>query len=265
MLRLRREFSFSPVSDLPIGILAHAVVCTLGISVPAVWHAWRGTLTPAICDEKLHKWSRQLVDRAGINVVVHGQDVLLTHQPPFIVISNHQSLYDIPVLFQALPLSLRMAAKKELFSFPIWGRAMTAAGFVKIDRKDRERAHEALRAAGLAMSEQKLSLMIAPEGTRSVTGQLLPFKNGAFHLAKATGLPILPVFIDGTILAHKSGDFTVHRGQTVHVHILPPLLPAQFESADAMRAEALRILQQAQFQSRNPEPKVEAEHPTSLS
>lgn len=235
--------------SISVDILAHAVRETLAISLPAVWRGVRGTLTPQFCDTKLSSWSARLLDRAQIELSVSGHEQLRATPPPYIVVSNHQSLYDIPVLFQALPFSLRMAAKKELFNVPIWGQAMKASGFVKIDRSDGKRAREVLHAAGARLRAEQSSLLIAPEGTRSIDGKLLSFRSGAFKVAKITGLPLLPVAISGTIKVHRSGELTVHQGQHVHVQILPALLPEQFSSIDDLRAAARSAIETALPQS----------------
>lgn len=218
-----------------LGVFSHAVVETAKISVPAVWRSQRGTLTDAFCDEKLRSWSRRLLDRVELDLRVTGLERLLPDATSYVVMSNHQSLYDIPTLFVALPLSLRMAAKAELFSVPIWGRAMTVAGFVKIDRKDPERARAALAAAGATMQARGLSLAISPEGTRSPDGFVRRFKRGGFEFAQATGLPILPVAIDGTRHILPKGADRVRLGQVVHVTVLEPIVAPNFEDFEGLR------------------------------
>ena len=213
-------------------------------------HARRWTLTREMCDEKLNSWAKKLLDRAKVTLEIFGKESAESSAPPFIVISNHQSLYDIPILFASLPLSLRMAAKKELFSVPIWGDAMKVAGFVEIDRKNRDRAREALMKAGQEMKEQGVSLMVAPEGTRSRSHDLLPFKNGAFRLSMVTGFPILPVAINGAVRVHRSGEWVVHRDRTVKVQILAPLFPKEYESLDAYREAGRRVIEEALVLSR---------------
>src|SRR3954447_4092766 len=118
--------------------LTHSIVETARISLPTLFQGVAGTVTPEICDQRLRDWSGRLVDRAQIALQVEG----LQHAPPdetFVIMSNHQSLYDVPVMFQALPHRVRMVAKRELFMIPGWGRAMRLAGFVEVDRSDRQR------------------------------------------------------------------------------------------------------------------------------
>jgi 1-acyl-sn-glycerol-3-phosphate acyltransferase len=146
----------------------------------------------------------------------------------FVVMSNHQSVYDIPVIFQALPLRLRMVAKQELFRVPVWGRAMRYAGFVSIDRSDRERAKESLRVAKQKMQNEGTSIWIAPEGTRSRTGELGPFKSGGFHLALDAGLRILPVSIVGTFDILRADTTSVTKGADVRVIVHEPIDPRPY-------------------------------------
>lgn len=211
---------------MTVGHLLHAAGVTLRISVPTIIEGLRGTLRPEVCDARLAWWSEQLVARAAITLRVSGAE----HARPgaaFVVMSNHQSHYDIPVLYQSLPLRLRMVAKSELFRIPIWAQAMRAAGFVELDRGARERAIHSLERAKAALT-QGTSIWIAPEGTRSRDGKLGPFKLGGFHVAVGAGARILPVTIDGTrqTLPAKGGHVTP--GATVQVTVHPPIDPADF-------------------------------------
>jgi 1-acyl-sn-glycerol-3-phosphate acyltransferase len=210
-------------------VLARAAMETLRISVPTILQAAQGTLTSQICDMRLDQWSWRLLRQAGIRLDVKGTQNLV-HGEPFVVMSNHQSHYDIPVLFQALKIPLRMVAKKEIFRIPFMAGAMRAAGFVEIDRKDPANAIRALRSGHQQLGDA-VSLWIAPEGTRSKTGRLGKFKKGGFHLAVNGGLRILPVAIEGTRFALPAGGITVTRGATAHVTILPPIDSAEYGQA----------------------------------
>src|SRR5882724_6212381 len=200
---------------MSIGHLLHAAAVTLRVSVPTIFEGFLGTLTPERCDARLDWWSKQLVSRAEIKLLVTGAEWAQTGAA-FVVMSNHQSHYDIPVLYQSLPLRLRMVAKSELFRIPIWAQAMRAAGFVELDRGARERAIHSLDRAKLAL-EQGTSIWIAPEGTRSRDGALGTFKLGGFHLAAGAGARILPVTIDGTRRTLPAKGAHVTSGATVRV------------------------------------------------
>ncbi len=145
----------------------------------------------------------------------------------YIIMSNHSSLYDIPVILRAIDTSVRMIAKKELFRVPIWGRAMNTAAFIEIDRGHSAKAIAALDLAKKKMSEG-IAPWIAPEGTRSQDGRVGPFKKGGFMLGLQTDATILPVNITGTfdVLPKKTLLFT--KGVDVTVTIGKPVDASQY-------------------------------------
>jgi 1-acyl-sn-glycerol-3-phosphate acyltransferase len=213
-----------------IGHTARGILDTGRISVPTVVESLLGRLDADTCERRLAWWSRKLLDDARVELVVRGRENIPADAA--LVMSNHQSLYDIPVLFQALlPGKLRMVAKAELFRVPIWGRAMLAAGFVKIDRSDRAQATASLRETGGALLRSGTSVWIAPEGTRSKTGEVGPFKSGGFHMALDMNLRILPVAIDGTRRVLPAKGALVSPGHRVVATILPPVDPAAYGEA----------------------------------
>src|SRR5690242_11883040 len=119
-----------------------SILDTGRISVPTVVESAFKPVDPAVSDERLAWWSRTLVEKAKIDLVIEGREHAGDGSEPLIVMSNHQSLFDVPVLFQSIPGKLRMVAKSELFKIPIFGPAMLAAGFLRIDRGDRNQAIE---------------------------------------------------------------------------------------------------------------------------
>jgi 1-acyl-sn-glycerol-3-phosphate acyltransferase len=210
-----------------VGILSRAAYETLKISVPTLWDAALQRTDYERCDVRLNSWSRRLVTQAGIEIRTSGRENMTLGQT-YVVMSNHQSHYDIPVVFQALGIPVRMVAKTELFRLPVFGRAMLDSGFIELDRGNRRRAMESLKLAGKRIRDDKLSIWIAPEGTRSKTAELGEFKTGGFHLAREADVPILPVTIDGTIHVHRAGDRLVHRGRVVNVVIHQPIHPSAY-------------------------------------
>lgn len=225
------------VASVTLSHLARAIVETARVSVPTVLEGVIGRLTPEACDRRLDAWSQRLLEQAQVELVVHG----LQHAPSaesFVVMSNHQSLYDIPVMFQALRRRVRMVAKKELFKIPGWAQAMRHAGFVELDRGDRDRAIASLAQAEAAL-HRGTSIWIAPEGTRSRDGTLLPFKKGGFHLARATAVRILPVSIDGTRAVLSARGFRVHPGATVRVTVSPPIDPRDYPAEGAVSEQLI--------------------------
>jgi len=202
------------------------IVTTARISLPTVVESAFGRLTTETCDTRLDWWARKILDDAGVDLVVRGREHAEGDEP-FIVMSNHQSLYDVPCLFRALPGRLRMVAKAELFKVPVWGQAMAAAGFIRIDRSDRDQAVQSLR-AGASQLQQGTRIWIAPEGTRSPTGALGTFKSGGFRMALETGTRILPIAIDGTRHVLPAKGAVVNTGKRVVLTILPPVDPRPY-------------------------------------
>jgi 1-acyl-sn-glycerol-3-phosphate acyltransferase len=208
--------------------LANAAYHTLRICIPTVIQSALGTLTTPICDARLDSWSRAIVRYAEIELDVSGLDHVPSDEA-FVVMSNHRSHYDIPVLFQALrPRRLRMVAKAELFRVPIWAGAMRAAGFVEVNRSNRiaamrslERAREAIRSG--------TSIWIAPEGTRGSGAELGPFKKGGFHLAAGAEARILPIAMLGTERILPARGTRVTDGQRIVVRVQPPIDPREHQ------------------------------------
>jgi 1-acyl-sn-glycerol-3-phosphate acyltransferase len=137
--------------------------------------------------------ARTLTWLLGVEVDVLGREHL-AGGGPFVFAPNHQSHLDILVLLGFLPGRTRFAAKRELWRHPVVGAVLDTLGMIPIEREHPERAVDALNRA----SKTPESVVVFPEGTRSRTGELLPFKKGAFVLAIASGLPIVPVVCRGT-------------------------------------------------------------------
>ena len=207
---------------------AVGMIDTARISFPTVFDSLRGPVPASVTERRLAWWSGKVLRDAEVDLAVSGLENSGDPHEPMIVMSNHQSLYDVPVLFQALPFSLRMVAKAELFRIPVWGKAMLAAGFIRIDRADHAQAVDSLRKAGGALLAAGTRVWIAPEGTRSKTRDLGPFKSGGFRMALDFGVRILPVAIDGTHDVVHSSNWTVHRGKKVTVTVLPPIDPRPY-------------------------------------
>ncbi|MBN1611331.1 MAG: 1-acyl-sn-glycerol-3-phosphate acyltransferase [Polyangiaceae bacterium] len=237
-------------------LLARAVATTAAASLRVLCDSARGALTPESADVHIDRWSRALLGQVGLELDVVGREKA-PRAETFVVMSNHQSLYDIPVLLQSLDQRMRMIAKTELFKVPLWSTAMRRCGFIELDRANRSRAADSLRAAEAALSSGT-SIWIAPEGTRSLTGQLLPFKKGGFHLALAARARILPVTIDGTRNVLPAKGRRIRRGLKVRVILGDPI-----DTKDFRRRDLERLAQQvrAAIQVHLPEPGATGEGP----
>lgn len=165
-------------------------------------------------------WARLILLLSGVRVRVEGTENIPTGRA-VVFLSNHQGAFDIPVLQGFIPVQFRWVAKKSLFSVPLIGWSMTLAGYIAIDR---ENAAEALRSmeAAAAKIRNGTSVLIFPEGTRSDTGKLLPFKRGGFMLAAKSGVPIIPVAVSGTNVIMKRGRVSV-RPASVRVRFGRPI------------------------------------------
>lgn len=174
-------------------------------------------------------WSRSLLAVAGVDLQVQGLEYLEPGRP-YLYAANHQSAFDIFALIAALPQPVNFFAKVELFSIPFFGLAIKKMGCLPIDRSNRQAAKRSLEQAAQAV-RQGNSLIIFPEGTRSLDGQLLPFKKGGFVLALKAGQPIVPVSISGSGRVWPKGGGRLHPGP-IKVVFSPPIPTANYHPRD---------------------------------
>jgi 1-acyl-sn-glycerol-3-phosphate acyltransferase len=174
-------------------------------------------------------WSRDVLRAAGTPVEAVGLD-RIPRDEPVVYASNHTSMFDIWALAATLPGSTRFVAKEELGRIPILGLAMRRAGHIMIDRFNRARAFGAYeQAAGTIRSG--ISPIVFPEGTRSPTGELLPFKNAPFGLAIAAQVPVVPIYVDGTYRILRKGGLQL-RSMPIRIQIGEPIPTAGLSADD---------------------------------
>jgi len=143
---------------------------------------------------------------------------------PFILMSNHQSNFDILALIATIPRRIYWIAKKELFDIPIFGPSMRRGGYIPLDRSDGRKALKSMDNAA-AIIRQGSSVVMFPEGTRSRDGRLLPFKRGGFMLAARAGVPVIPVTINGSGRVNPGGRVKLYSGRitlTLHPQVDVP-------------------------------------------
>jgi 1-acyl-sn-glycerol-3-phosphate acyltransferase len=170
-------------------------------------------------------WARWILWTCRVPVGVEGLENIAPGQS-YVVMPNHQSAFDIAAIAATLPLSWRFVAKRELTRIPFFGWGLLAAGHIVIDRRDNESAIRSLKAAAEQV-RSGTSVIVFPEGTRSLTGEVGPFKSGGFHLAIEAGVPILPATISGSrrvappkSLRARSGQIVVRYGKPIPTEVL---------------------------------------------
>ncbi|HET6921520.1 MAG TPA: lysophospholipid acyltransferase family protein, partial [Anaeromyxobacteraceae bacterium] len=155
---------------------------------------------------------------------------------PAVIVSNHLSLVDIPVLY-GLYRPFKWVSKEENFKLPFAGWNMSLNGYVSLARGDRRSIRD-MMARSLALLRQGSPLLVFPEGTRSATGELQGFKMGAFTLAKEAGCPVIPVALTGTADGLPKQGLVFRGTMRAVVEVLDPLDPGDFQGADALRDAA---------------------------
>ena len=157
----------------------------------------------------------------NLDLEVEGEENLWA-QRPAVFVFNHQSKADVVIMARLLRQDIAGVGKKEIRRLPVIGRVLELGGVVMIDRKNAGSAMKAMAPLVEAMREGGRSVVLAPEGTRTVSPRLAPFKKGAFHLAMQAGVPMVPVVIHNAGDVAPKGDF-VFRPATVKVEVLAPV------------------------------------------
>lgn len=182
-----------------------------------------------IYDWSTSDWARWILAAAGTPVILEGAE-RIPRGVPVVYAANHTSMFDIWALAAALPGSIRFVAKAELTRIPLLGAAMVRAGHVSIERENKTRALDAYRRAAETV-RSGISTVVFPEGTRSRTGELLPFKNAPFGLAIAAGVPLVPLYVAGTFRILPKGGFRLHPAP-IRVQVGEPIATTGMSAAD---------------------------------
>lgn len=177
-------------------------------------------------------WARGILLAAGVKLRVEGLEKL-EGKPPVLFLSNHASQFDIFALLAAVPFHFGFLAKEELFEIPLLGNAMLGVGHLPIERGDMRKAFKSISQVTRTVREG-LSFVVFPEGTRSRTGELLPFKPGAFHIALGTGRPVVPVVIKGSFEVQPREGVPPKPG-VISVKFLDPIDVSAFGRGDKTR------------------------------
>ena len=194
-IRILTHASVSSVTSLRLSM--QSILGTVKIILPAYGKIMVGQFDAEKAESTLRDWARQTVERARMKIDCKVSSEI-NPEHSYVMMYNHQSYLDIPLIYATVPVpKIRMVAKAELFTVPFWGKALRGAGVVELNRKDRAQAIQSLEQAGQEMRDGAASVVIAPEGTRTSDGSLMPLKKGGFHLAKSTSAEIVPVAISG--------------------------------------------------------------------
>lgn len=216
-----------------------AVLATLILFLPIVISSFinqTGNFTFFLC----RIWSRIILFVSGVRVRITGKNRIKPGQS-YVIISNHQSLFDIPALMQ-LGAQFRWVIKKELRKIPLFGFALYTARHIFIDRSNREAAIRSIQ-EGVKRLPKGVGVLFFAEGTRSPDGKIHPFKKGGFALAVRGRLPVLPVTVIGSrkVLPKKSIVFTPGK---IEVVVSDPIDVKKFsdEEVDSLKEKTREII-----------------------
>lgn len=223
---------FSYIRDIPRTLIfAFTAAYTTFFAGLAAWFlAARDPTDPRI-ERLIDWWARRWLKAARCTLEVRGVENVDTDRS-YVVVANHVSNLDVVACFAAIPVPIRYLAKKELFNIPILAQAMRAVGIIEVDRSGRAAAIASVNRQSQPVIERGHSLIIYPEGTRSYHGDLQPFKKGAFALAGAAGMPILPVAIHGTWEAWKPNSPWIRGNSHITVIIGAPIATSDLTSEE---------------------------------
>jgi 1-acyl-sn-glycerol-3-phosphate acyltransferase len=197
-----------------------AVAVTIPVALTVIAVALFST-SAATIDRLIRFWARTLVRAAGIDL--HAENLeRIDPTRRYILIGNHYSYFDIPCILAAIPQPIRFMAKVSLFKIPIFGWAIGRAGFIPIDRKNRRTAVKSFDLAAERIRKGN-TIVVFPEEGRSRHREMRPFQRGGFLLAIRSGLPILPLAVDGTFDVYRVGAKKITPGRvTIRIgHEIP--------------------------------------------
>ena len=203
-----------------------SLYCWLIISFSTVTFGILAVICSFFSDKIPHKiaklWAKVILKACMIKVDVTGAENI-SSQKSYIITPNHQSYFDIFVLLSSLDLNFKFIAKASLFKIPFLGWPMKRLGYIPIDRENLRRALKSVKKS-TELIKNKTSILIFPEGTRSLDGKLLSFKKGGLNMfLKQGGITVLPAAIKGTVNILRKNSLTIHPGQKVELRILKPI------------------------------------------
>jgi 1-acyl-sn-glycerol-3-phosphate acyltransferase len=193
-------------------------------------------------------WARALLVISRVKVEVEGLE-RIKEDGSYVFVSNHLSYMDTPVVLANIPVQFRFLAKRGLFQIPFMGWHLSRAGHIPVPRGDARAAVKTMALAAQVVRDEKISLLIFPEGGRSRKGEMRPFMEGAAYIAIRAGVPLVPVGLIGTreVLPYGSGTI---RGGTVRMRI-GDLVPTsevtirdRLRLTEVMREEIIKLVKE---------------------
>jgi 1-acyl-sn-glycerol-3-phosphate acyltransferase len=213
-----------------IFMLVFGAVITFAMSLIIPFFAWATKSRKVVDWLIIYGWSLPLVKFAGVRVEVRGAELVRKANKGYLILFNHSSLWDIPVLYAYFPRSFRFGAKVELFDIPLFGYAMKVCGVLPIDRRNRNKVMKVYEGA-ISRIDNGESFALAPEGTRQGATQLGPFKRGPFEFAINAQSEIVPVILAGALKVLPKHSFWLNVGRfrrRIILQILPPISGADY-------------------------------------
>ncbi|EKE00932.1 MAG: 1-acyl-sn-glycerol-3-phosphate acetyltransferase [uncultured bacterium] len=207
-----------------LAIILHIIMATIAGAALVTFGVVFFRKSRSYMDKRVHIWSQKLLQIVRAKYKIFNPYAIeFKSDRPYVIISNHLSHYDIPLIFATFPgASVRMIAKKELYRIPVFGWGIKAGECISIDRKNPRQAYR-----DLVMAKEKMlsgiKIWIAPEGGRSRTGKMGEFKKGGFKLALDTKAIIVPVAIVGSNKILPPGTFDIGVDENVEMHICKPI------------------------------------------
>ena len=212
---------------LAFWLLIHTVIYTIifGISgaIASLFESKKGRIF-GYC---ARIWGKLIIFFSFIPVKIDGLDNL-NQKDNYIFCANHGSMFDVPILFHALPYWLVPIAKIEVKKIPVLGLVMNAGGHIFVDRSNHEKAISSMRKAKNELLKGEKSIMLFPEGSRSKGGHIKPFKRAGLIIAIESGISVVPIAIINSHKLHKKGTLTVTRSN-IHVKIGKPIVVNKLE------------------------------------
>jgi 1-acyl-sn-glycerol-3-phosphate acyltransferase len=191
----------------PLIILATIILGSINLAVSFVDHGGRKQVAIA------RFWSKVLIKIAGVQLEIEGLEKI-DPQGSYVFVSNHVSYMDTPIVLGHIPVQFRFLAKKSLFSVPFLGYHLKRAGHLSVPRENPREALKTMAEAGRVIRERGISVLIFPEGGRSLEG-LKPFKEGAAYIAINAGVPVVPVGLEGTLQVLPMHSLNVRPGHVI--------------------------------------------------